>query len=363
MDRKTALVFLFAIVLGLFMRSGHLLYWNHPYADSESQLTILPMEQVISGATPVFLEKAPISLIGVFSYELLHPIGLSLYQSLFVLQGLFIVFAFILVYSITFKLSNENTALYACLLFAVMPTAVLSQNIGNYVGDSFEAVFVLLAVYLLVIAFKRGSVLLFLVSLIIAFICSQFWNGGLFVLSAWGIGVIGICALYLTSKRKALLIIGLLMLFLWILYSHSSLYVGPALSNDNAVSLSQVYSLNLQTLISQQNVNRLMPIGDLDSFLLGSALFALPLIFLLFLGWQKQFPFIMGLMAIAITGLPEAVIDARFESLIVMPIVILASLGSTYIRIPHKKLVYSLFLFLLVIFVIGEIWLTPVLWY
>lgn len=346
------------IILAFALRLGTLVHGA--FIDSESASSITSIHQILNNQIPSFGEKPLLFWISVGPIMVLKPI-LGFNGTIFFIHGLFLLLSLALVYFFTMKITeNTKYSIYAVLLFAIMPTAVLTQGFSNYIGDFYMPIIALFSLFMLILAVEnypqKVKVLIYgIVSITFLIIAYLLWNGGAYaIVTVLG----GLVAYLLSSKigtRKTIILFLIATPILYLLYLHSPLYVGPDLSNVYATYPSNlnVAVLNAIIFFSQQtgvylektvvsiNALSLMIIAILSS----SLLYLIPT--LKTFGKKKASPWLSAIITTFILSAPLALLDSRFESLIILPIAIIAGTGT--MEIPSFKGKRKLYILLLAI--------------
>ena len=344
-------------LLVLVLRLGTLLHPYPPFSDSESQQYISAIRNVSKGLPAGFGERYGSFYITTIPYGLIGRY-VGLYSTIFIVKGLFLFLAVLLVYSFAEHLNKGKwTSLLAVALFAVMPTAVLSQNFANYTGGFFVAILSLLSLWLFLHYYENRKVAFLLCGMLSSYVASLMWNGGMivFVSLFW-------CCFMLFLKKwlswRSLILFGTILSFgaYFIIYPHLSINVGPDLSNVNVISASQIPMFNFLTFISQQNLSLRNSVAMDGAIITGFFMFMLPILLLFFWDITDASPWLIGLCAFLLVAMVVSLVNARFESFVILPASILAAYGTKYIRISWKLPIYLSLIGFMAILAMYEVW-------
>ncbi len=252
---------------------------------------------------------------------------------------------------------TRQSSIFAVALFAVMPTAIMTQSFTNYIGDFYFSILLMLALWFILTYLENKKLPYLAAGGIMAFFTLNMWAGGMFaVVALIFAGIIILLQGKIGFQRAIMLGFIAVMGAYFFIYPISMFYVGPDLSNINAASEFQVPSLNFITLITQQNLvwhtSLTMTIGQYSG---GFFLFMFPIL-LLALVESKRNIWTVTVFGMFLAGLPIALVNARFESLIIIPMAILAAGGTKLMKIPYKIDVYLILLGIMAFFAIYEVW-------
>lgn len=363
---KVWLLFLGLLVFGLLLRAGQVLIGAQPFASSESQLNIAPMQQVINGQSAVFKEKPLLAYVVVWPYLLLRPLGFTLFDTLYLLLSLFIAASMTIVFLFGKRMGGARAGLFSVLLFAVMPTAVQAQLLSVYTGDFFIGILLMLALLLLVVAAdsykqERKALIFGLLSILLLIVAAFLWNGGLYVVATYGFVAALLLLRRFTSSLRLLAAIGCILLaVLFVLYRYSPVYVWTDISNINVPPHSAVGAMlefNALTMLTQQNLAMNMQIMYI-ALLLGFALCVMPALWFIYTYKGRPDNAMAALVGSLLCGLPLALLNARWESLIIMPLAALTGGGLSKVH-TKNPIIYTLFcagVVLLALFAVLEVW-------
>ena len=363
---KVWLLFLGLLVFGLFLRAGQLFIGGQPFASSESQLNIAPMQQVINGQTAVFKEKALLAYVAIWPYWLLRPLGFTLFDTLYLLLGLFVAGSMAVVFIFGKRIGGARASMLGVLLFAVMPTAVQTQLLSVYTGDFFIGILLMMALLLLVVAVdshkqQRKALIFGLLSILPLIVAAFLWNGGLYVVATYGfVAALLVLRKFTNSLRWLVFYACILLVCIFVLYRYSPVYVWTDISNINVPPHSDfatVIEFNALTALTQQDMAVNMQVMYI-ALLLGFALCVLPALWFICMYKGSPDNATVALVGGLLCGLPLALLNARWESLIIMPLAALAGAGLSKVH-TKNPMIYTLFcagVALLALFAVLEVW-------
>jgi hypothetical protein len=304
-------------------------------------------------------ELYPLTLLGAvpawLTGGLLTAVGsMAIIQLLFFLLGVSVVF--LLVRKIT---SSTDWGLFGALLYALQPIAVSLNSFASWRGDAFTPILPALAVLCLlqVIEERYSAIKIAIYGLLTGVIlgfASCVWSGGIYAVIAYIAVVVTLIIYKKTGSVKHTLALAVVLLCVgWAFFTvkYSNKFLGSSIQTP----LSNIAQLMTSTspIASSQNLFfygfhiSLFPINLFYAMLLVAGFvfsFYLVLICLLNFGVtyhdESEKTAFVAVTALLLTVLPFALWSSRWDSLFVLPMVVIAGAGiDTMNRYrEHKRL-------------------------
>lgn len=367
--QKLIVVIILGLFIGftIFMRLGFV--WIQPHnvlTDQESQIAILPALNITRGMQPHFSESALLSYIIVFPY-LITKNWLTVYEIAGIIKILMAVISAILIFTIVKSVTQKNTpALFAVGIFSIQTTAVLTQGLLIYSGDLFTPILTVASIWLLV-KYSDNKDLKYLVSSLallgLAFII---WTGGWIALVCY-FGTVVILLLWnRLTPRKLLILAFMATVLLYTVYNYlpRSLNYGPPFLNVNlnSVGFWNVILFNIYTLLTQQMAVLVVPLFLAIGIVNFLFIYWGPICYGLFEGRFLKNKMFIAMLVMLILSMPIVLTDSRYESLIILPMAIIAGVCAKYtlpifFKTDQRKIIFVLVLLLMVATAIFGTWL------
>lgn len=272
----------------------------------------------------VYQEQAGLIYLAVLPNWLAsHWFQMPVWISMSVIQACFTVLGTSVVFFLTKRLTDsERWGLLGATFYALEPNAIAINTFGSvWVGDSFVPILIGLAALFFLIGADRksrgdnGWFLIGSLSLVPLLLSTWLWNGGWFgfvsILFAGGLVVVYL----LRGLREAMVSFIALLVMGWIVFAVFSGVV------DNATPSFNNLLLMLSQMRPGQSFYELAALGLLVYLLTVSATLSRFPLKVASRSQQMTFMIVLGLLLV---GIPFAIYDARWNTLLVIPISILA---------------------------------------
>lgn len=388
-DKRSVLIFVLILLLALSIRAVFLL--RGPFNTDASMAAVLTMRQAIAnnytiGPDPLahfpqhhysFVEKG-IVYLAILPYRMLPFLGL--FGTMYLIKILFIILASGIVYVFTKKVTSSRKAgLLSMLLYAVSQTGSYTESFSRWKGDAFVPILltfsVLALLYILDMPKEKNAIRIIIAAVALGslILCAAVWNGGIYAYAAFSFAVIGIALSYFAKKQRIILPIMVLLLILaWRILPMTGIQKSINLQLDMQPAsiigaipeiLGQLEPLAYQTSLLYHN-SLLYALWVIIGFL-GS--FALVFITILKFAFKdhtnNEKRAYLAALSLLLFGIPFAIISTTWNSLIYLPVSILAGSSIALLSESGRKKLLKIIVFaipLIVIFTLYQIITTPI---
>ena len=360
----TAIILACIILFALALRASFLI--RGKFLTLGTMAAVLTMKQAISNGYvihtnplagfpnhPYIFPEEGLVYFAVYMYEILPSLGI--FGDMYLIKILFTVLAAITVYLFAKKITGRSeSGILSSLLYATSEIGMTAEAFNRWKGDSFVPILLLFSVLMLVylIEIKDTKVKIkklgIIAGIILPIVFSVYvWIGGLYAAAAFFFVAISLLISYLVpSLKKQLSIMLILVVLAWLLFLSGSF--------NFAVGLGKV---EMTTGIFQSDVLQIA--GQLESayylpapfyntamyyvWILAGFLSSIALV----LATLFKYPFAkkersqknayISMFALLFFGLPFAVLQYRFNSLIYLPISIIAGCSISMMSASWRK--------------------------
>ena len=327
---------------------------------------------------PYIFPETGLIYFAVYTYRMLPFLGI--FGSMYLIKILFTILGVITVFLFAKKITkNVQAGLLASLLYATSEIGMTAEAFNRWKGDSFVPILLLFSILMFLnlienknhynLLKKIGASVLIIAPLIFSY---YIWNGGLYAIAAFFFVLTAIITSNLIpDTKKHTLGIILLLVAAWVVFIYFHL--------NNAVSLGPI---NLTPHLFIGDILQLL--GQLESaYYLPSLIYHTYLYYIWVLaGFLSTFGLLIitirlykpshkdknqknaytAILAMLLFGIPFAILQYRFNSLIYLPVSIIA--GCSIALIPSSwKLYMKIFIpsiiIIVLIFAIYQIISTP----
>lgn len=325
--------------------------------------TVLTMEQAIASNYTIqidplagfplhqstFPEQGIIYFV-VIPYRILGFLGLFGIMYLFLV--LFTILGAVMAYLLARRITSSALAgLFASLLYAISQIGVYTDSFNRWAGDSFVPIIFMVIVFLFLQfleewkANKRKAILLILAILVLMVFCQALWFGGLYVYPA--IIFVSITLIFYRYSSNPRIVWGSLLLLLAIAWILLETIPGLNFINWTLTLTFSHLSGQLIEFLGQFEPMAYQTATLYSNFYFSSVWFAsgfLTGIFLVLVTMWKYKPENSSqknayhvMLALILFGMPFALNDGRFNSILYLPICILGGCSVAGISKKHLK--------------------------
>jgi hypothetical protein len=284
---------------------------------------------------------------------------LTILQTAYMVKLSFVLLSILLIAWAAKEITGTYKAsIWSLALFAVYPTAELMQQIPMWVGDFFTSILLLAAVLLLYLAKKSyrqkwKSLIYAMLSIVFLITAYSIWNGGIYAVAAYSLVLVYLLvSSWLRDIKKALILslVATGIAYLVCAVSPYSVFLFRGLP-----IYPNILPLLSQQLFSNWNNFTFFTIpGSIGITIFGAMISSILVILALSDFLHGKGDELLGILLLLIAiGLPMALTDLRFNSLIIMEIAIVS--GISISRIESRM---SMLMFFLLIVVCGIIIIT-----
>ncbi|MGC8694545.1 MAG: hypothetical protein ACP5RI_02920 [Candidatus Micrarchaeia archaeon] len=178
----------------------------------------------------------------IWQIVILHfLLNISIYYAMLLLPLIYFCLGAILIYLVAKELTNSNFALFAVLLFAILPAVLIRTSSFEYRGESFVPILILFFIYLyykFIPLFNINNTTNIIILTLLFFIILMMWKGALYFLAVFIFFFILLLLFYFFQNIKITISLGILLSLLLFIIAIKYFPIGY-------LSINNLYSLNI----------------------------------------------------------------------------------------------------------------------
>ncbi len=327
---------------------------------------------------PYIFPEEGLVYFAIYSYRILPFLGI--FGDMYLIKILFTALAAITVYLLAKKITgNREAGVLSSLLYATSEIGMTAEAFNRWKGDSFVPILLLFSVLMLIYLIEnkdaKGKIkkLGMIAGIIFPIAFSAYlWNGGLYAAAAFFFVAVSLLISYFVSNlKKQLLIMLILVVLIWAVFLSSSFTYAVGLGKVEMTF--GLFRSDILQILGQLESAYYLPaplyhtamyyVWIMAGFLSSIALVLVTLFKYPFAKKDRiQKYAYVSMLALLFFGLPFAILQYRFNSLIYLPISIIAGCSISVISAQWKvrmKIFIPVIIFIVLAFAVYQIIYTP----